>query len=37
MTVEETEDLQLAEGDFSDYLSQLEEYEELLARGEIQW
>ena len=31
------EGLQLAEGDFSDYLPQLEEYEEQLARGEIKW
>ncbi len=27
----------MAESDFSDYLSNLEEYEERLARGEIQW
>ncbi|GGA30982.1 DUF2281 domain-containing protein [Okeania sp. KiyG1] len=27
----------LAESDFSDYLSNLEEYEERLASGEIQW
>ncbi|MEB3341271.1 hypothetical protein [Okeania sp.] len=27
----------LAESDFSDYLSNLEEYEERLARREIQW
>lgn len=28
---------ELAESDFSDYLSNLEEYEERLARGEIKW
>ena len=27
----------VAESDFSDYLSNLEEYEEKLAKGEIQW
>jgi hypothetical protein len=27
----------LAESDFSDYLSNLEDYEERLARGEIHW
>ena len=27
----------LAEGDFSDYLANLESYEERLARGEVQW
>lgn len=32
-----TESLQVAESDFSDYLSNLEDYEERLARGEIQW
>lgn len=32
-----TEALELAESDFADYLSNLEEYEERLARGEIQW
>jgi hypothetical protein len=32
-----TEALKLAESDFSDYLENLEEYEERLARGEIQW
>ncbi|MGD1700185.1 DUF2281 domain-containing protein [Dapis sp. BLCC M229] len=32
-----TEGKKLAESDFSDYLSNLEEYEERLARGEIQW
>lgn len=28
---------QLTESDFSDYLKNLEVYEEKLARGEIQW
>lgn len=28
---------QLTESDFSDYLKNLEAYEEKLARGEIQW
>ena len=28
---------EIAESDFSDYLSNLEDYEERLARGEIQW
>jgi len=32
-----TETLTLSEADFSDYLSNLEEYEDRLARGEIQW
>ncbi len=32
-----TENLEIAESDFSDYRSHLEEYEERLARGEIQW
>ncbi len=27
----------IAESDFSDYLSNLTDYEERLARGEIQW
>lgn len=31
------ESLEIAESDFSSYLSNLEDYEELLARGEIQW
>ncbi|HRQ39213.1 MAG TPA: DUF2281 domain-containing protein [Chloroflexota bacterium] len=31
------ENLDMAESDMSDYLTQLEEYEERLARGEIQW
>jgi hypothetical protein len=34
---EETEDLPLSEAGFSDYLAQLQEYEERLARDEIQW
>lgn len=29
--------LEIAESDFSDYLTNLEDYEERLARGEIQW
>ncbi len=29
--------LEIAESDVSDYLTGLEEYEERLARGEIQW
>jgi Protein of unknown function (DUF2281) len=32
-----TEALKIAESDFSDYLENLEEYEERLARGEGQW
>jgi hypothetical protein len=32
-----TETLTLSEADFSDYLTNLEEYEDRLARGEIQW
>ena len=32
-----TETLTLSEADFSDYLSNLEKYEDRLARGEIQW
>lgn len=31
------ESLELVESDFSDYLSNLEDYENRLARGEIQW
>ena len=31
------EALDLSESDFSDYLTNLENYEERLARGEIQW
>ena len=29
--------IEVAESDFSDYLRNLEDYEERLARGEIQW
>ena len=32
-----TETLEVGEADFADYLSNLEEYEDRLARGEIQW
>ncbi|MDO9128652.1 MAG: hypothetical protein Q7U34_02185 [Anaerolineales bacterium] len=32
-----TEALALSEAGFSDYLSNLEDYENRLARGEIQW
>jgi hypothetical protein len=32
-----TESLEIAESDFSDYLSNLEDYEERLERGEIKW
>ena len=32
-----SESLELAESDFSDYLANLEDYEEKLARGEIRW
>ena len=31
------ESREIAESDFSEYLSNLENYEERLARGEIQW
>lgn len=31
------EALEIAESDFADYLPNLEDYEERLARGEIQW
>ena len=31
------ETLEMAESDFADYLSDLEDYEDRLARGEIQW
>ena len=31
------ETIEVAESDFSDYLRNLEDYEERLARGEIQW
>ena len=32
-----TEALEMVETDFADYLSNLEDYEDRLARGEIQW
>jgi hypothetical protein len=32
-----TESIELAEADFSNYLPELEAYEDRLARGEIQW
>ncbi len=32
-----SEAMELAESDFADYLPNLEDYEERLARGEIQW
>ena len=32
-----TEGMEIAEVDFSDYLPQLEDYEQRLARGEIKW
>lgn len=32
-----SQSLEMAESDFSEYLSNLEDYEERLARGEIQW
>ncbi len=32
-----SEAMELAESDFTDYLPNLEDYEERLARGEIQW
>ncbi len=35
--VQFNESLEIAESDFSDYLSNLEDYEERLARGKIQW
>jgi hypothetical protein len=31
------EALEIAESDFADYLSNLEDYENRLARGEIKW
>jgi hypothetical protein len=31
------EALEIAESDFTDYLSNLEDYENRLARGEIKW
>ncbi|MBC6424262.1 MAG: hypothetical protein GDA38_24310 [Hormoscilla sp. SP12CHS1] len=35
--VQFTEGIELAESDFADYLSNLQDYEERLASGEIQW
>ncbi|MBD2198666.1 MULTISPECIES: DUF2281 domain-containing protein [Calothrix] len=35
--LQSTESLDLVESDFSDYLSNLEDYENRLARGEIKW
>ncbi len=35
--VQFAERIELAESDFADYLSNLQDYEERLARGEIQW
>ncbi|MCC5646297.1 DUF2281 domain-containing protein [Nostoc sp. CHAB 5824] len=32
-----SESVEIVESDFSEYLSNLEDYEERLARGEIQW
>ncbi|MFN6482866.1 MULTISPECIES: DUF2281 domain-containing protein [unclassified Nostoc] len=32
-----SESLEIVESDFSEYLSNLKNYEERLARGEIQW
>jgi hypothetical protein len=32
-----TEGLEIAEAGFADYLANLEDYEDRLARGEIQW
>ncbi|MEH2247048.1 hypothetical protein [Nostoc sp.] len=32
-----SESLEIVESDFLEYLSNLEDYEERLARGEIQW
>ncbi|MBD2449523.1 DUF2281 domain-containing protein [Nostoc sp. FACHB-152] len=32
-----SESLNMAESDFSEYLSNLEDYEERLAQGEVQW
>ena len=33
----DTESIELVESDFSDYLLNLEDYENSLARGEIKW
>ncbi|MBC6474718.1 MAG: hypothetical protein GDA48_19520 [Hormoscilla sp. GM102CHS1] len=35
--VQFTEGIELAESDFADYLSNLQDYKERLASGEIQW
>ena len=35
--VQFTEGIELAESDFADYLSNLQDYEKRLASGEIQW
>ena len=35
--LQSAESLELVESDFSDYLKNLEDYEDRLARGEIQW
>jgi hypothetical protein len=32
-----TEGLKIAESDFNDYMSNLEDYENRLANGEIEW
>ncbi|GAA6621150.1 hypothetical protein [Scytonema sp. NUACC26] len=37
LCLEDTESKEIVESDFSDYLSNLENYENRLARGEIQW
>jgi hypothetical protein len=37
LSLQVVESLDLAESDFSDYLSNLEKYEQRLANGEIQW
>lgn len=35
--LQSTESKEIAESDFSEYLSNLEDYENRLARGEIKW
>jgi len=35
--LQSAESLEMVESDFSDYLKNLEDYEDRLARGEIQW
>lgn len=37
LTDEQIESLTMAESDFNDYLTNLEDYENKLAKGEIQW